>query len=181
MITTRYGIPSHWLKSNHPSASRLQTALPDILSFIRHSLLILAISLTSVNNSIACSPAEQFNVQFDEGSAQLNGSEAGRLGAWVTEMRQRFSNRPFYLLIAFQDENKPDEDLAERKGKWVKDFLIKFGEDPDAPIYGGTTIWRAENMGGQNTARPSTLSIELAPGCPNPCCRANEERKKGHI
>lgn len=93
-------------------------------------------------------------------------------------MQRKYPNRPFFLLIAYQDEAKPDEALAERKGKWVRDFLIQMGERPDAVVYGGTSIWKAENVGPYSSSRPSTLKVQLTPGCPNDCCGAKDAPSK---
>ena len=89
------------------------------------------------------------------------------------DMQKTYPNRPFFLLIAYQDEAHPDEAMAARRGQWVKDFLIQMGEDRKAVIYGGTTIWKAEYVGPHSTTRPTTLGIEFGPGCPNGCCTAD--------
>ena len=167
------GIRSRLPRLSTRNASPLQTVLLGILSSIRHSPKILALSFALNNNAIACQPGQHFNVQFEASSDRLTGSEAGRLGAWVTDMQKTYPNRPFYLLIAYQEEAHPDEEMAERRGQWVKDFLVQMGEDRKAVIYGGTTIWKAENVGPYSTTRPTTLGIEFGPGCPNGCCTAD--------
>ncbi len=87
-------------------------------------------------------------------------------------MQKNYPNRPFYLLIAYQDEKHPDEELGKRKAQWIKDFLVEMGEKQNSVVYGGTSIWKADNVGEYSNVRPSTLYIEFKPGCPNGCCTA---------
>ncbi len=144
-----------------------------IFPTIPHLLASLVLLFSKNGSALACKPSQHFNAQFEVMGDRLSGSEAGRLGAWITDMQRNYPKRPFFLLITYQDEARPDEEIAERRGKWVKDFLIQMGEDPNAIIYGGTTLWKAENVGAYSTAQPTTLGIEFGPGCPNACCDAS--------
>ncbi len=143
---------------------------------------LLAFFLFVVNGSAtACKPGEQFDVQFSGTEDTLTGEEAGRFGAWVVDVGKKYPNHSFFMLVANQDEKKPDATLGERRYKWARSFLIQMGENPDRIVYGGTSIWRAKEVGPYSSARPSSLTVEFTPGCPNRCCEANEAKKKGHI
>lgn len=144
--------------------------------------MVLAILLmTASGNTAACQASEQFNVQFEESSDRLTGNEAGRFGSWVMDMQKKYPNRPFFLLISNQDEKHPNEEIAKSRGAWVKSFLIQMGEDPKAIVYGGTSVWRAKDVGPDSSARPTSLSVEFNPGCPNRCCTGTAPSKNGRI
>ncbi len=134
---------------------------------------LLAFFLFLANGSAsACKPGEYFNAQFPEGADRLSGTEAGKLGAWAAKLKQ-YPKHDLFVLVGYVDENNPDESLAERRAKWVKDFLIEMGEEGKRVAYGGAETYKRERIGKYSSIKTSTIAIDFLPGCPNGCCTAD--------
>jgi hypothetical protein len=120
---------------------------------------------------MACSPGKQFNVRFPAGMDRLSGAEAGSLGAWVSTLQRDYPNHAMLLLVGYIEEEGENKEIVERRAAWVKNFLIDMGEDPADIVWGGTSVYRAENIGSYSSTTPSTIAIEFLPACPHECCK----------
>lgn len=120
---------------------------------------------------MACSPGKQFNARFPSASDQLSGSEAGRLGAWVAQMQRIYPNRAMFLLVGYVEKAGTEEELARRREAWVREFLVRMGEDDKTIVWGGTTVYRPEDVGKYSNITPATIAIDFLPACPHECCK----------
>lgn len=102
---------------------------------------------------------------------RLSGAEAGSLGAWVSTLQRDYPNHAMLLLVGYIEKEGDNEDIVKRRAAWVKDFLINMGEDPAGIVWGGTSVYRTENIGSYSSATSSTIAIEFLPACPHECCK----------
>lgn len=145
-----------------------------MLSTACKSCLSLLLSVSA--SAFACVPSENFDIYFNENSAEVPTAEVLRLANWVTKQQDAYANHVTKEITqvsghAETTERDPQK-LAEARllvGKRLLDQLGFLRGEVETE----THIYRHNHL-----TNGKRVEISFLPECPNVCCPANSDLPK---
>ncbi|MBR7979870.1 MULTISPECIES: OmpA family protein [Burkholderia cepacia complex] len=143
--------------------------------FITPLIVFVATSLIlSANATAECQgpqnlPSRQFFVAFPANSHEISGSEATRIGQWVSTMNSRYPIQNWIDIIGSASKNEENpERLATKRASATAKLVIDDGLT-NAPLQIKTQIYPASSTTG-STSETREVIVQVSPGCVDNCC-----------